>query len=429
MNKWFALVDCNNFYASCEKVFRPCLAGKPVVVMSNNDGCVISRSQEAKSLGIGMGVPVFQVTDIIRHHDVRLFSTNYALYGDFSQRVMNTLAGFTADLEIYSIDEAFLAFSGNKEGHPTDTGADIRDRIFRWTGIPVSVGTGLTKTLAKAANHLAKKDSSGRGVFDLTDTSGLDDILSGIPVHEVWGVGEKWSEKLERWGIRTARDLRDADEMRVRDLMGVVGQRIVMELRGVSCLPFSIRPEEKKEICTSRSFGRAVVSYHDLEAATSSYVARAAEKLRRQESMAGSLLVFVMTNKYARGPKYVNYKMIRLPVHTHETGELVNYARSLLKDLFREGYSYKKSGVILSELIPVGNLQSALWDDRPRSRERKLQEVLDGINRRMGRDKVKLAVQGGDDPWKMRQESLSPHYTTRWEDLPVVEMDDLPLKQ
>ena len=423
MSAIFALVDCNNFYTSCEKNFYPALEGKPIVVLSNNDGCIIARSEEAKSSGIKMGVPVFEISEIIKKNNVHVFSTNYTLYGDISQRVMNTLAELVPEIEIYSIDEAFLDLSGIPANRLYLFGVKIKQTIKKWTGIPVSIGIAPTKILAKLANHIAKGKKEFEGVFDYINHPLKDDLLKSYPVEDIWGVGEKYAKFFNRNKIYTAYDLKMADEYRVKEHLGVMGQRLVLELRGQVCYPLNVNPEDKKEICTSRSFGHPVESYEELEQATASYVSKVGEKLRKQKSLAQSLLIFIMTNKFAKGPQYVNYKIVQLPVPTNQTPELIHYAVVALKQLYKKGYKYKKSGVIVSDIIPADNLQTALWDDINRDKDKKLLEIIDNINRNAGVEKVKFAIQGSEKTWKMRQENLSPHYTTKWSDILKVDMD------
>lgn len=422
MPKYFALVDCNNFYASCEKLFFPSLEGKPVVVLSNNDGCVIARSDEAKALGIEMGVPIFEIPKIIEQNNVHVFSTNYALYGDISQRVMNTLTQLVPEIEIYSIDEAFMDLSFIPESELEAFGKRIKETVKKWTGISVSVGIGPTKTLAKLANHLAKANSNN-GVLSLANIKLKDEYLKSAVVEEIWGVGKKYAKFFNKSNLYTAYDLQLADENRIKEKLGVVGQRIVLELRGIVCYPINENPETKKEICTSRSFGHPIETYDELEQATTSYVAKVAQKLRAGKSLARSLLIFIMTNKYASGPQYVNYKIVKLPEATNQTTELIHYARIALKALYRDGYKYKKSGVIVSELVPDTGIQKVLWEKQDRDKNQKLIGIIDKINQQAGIDKVKFAIQGNEDGWKMRQHNLSPQYTTRWKDILVVDVD------
>ncbi|RPJ80477.1 MAG: DUF4113 domain-containing protein, partial [Deltaproteobacteria bacterium] len=285
------------------------------------------------------------------------------------------------------------------------------------------VGIAPTKTLAKIANHLAKSDPQYKGVFNFLNHPEKDKLLQNIPVGEVWGVGDKYEEFFRRSNIITAFDLKNADENRIKEHLGVIGQRLVLELREMVCYPINQNPETKKEITTSRSFGHPVESYEDLEQATISYVSKVAIKLRKQKSLAQSLLIFIMTNKYAQGPKYVNYKIVRLPVPSSQTQELIHYSLIALKQLYRKGYLYKKTGIVVSEVIPETGIQTGLWDDVNREKNRKLMAVIDKINKKSGSGQLKFAVQGSDESWKMRQENLSPHFTTQWSDILVVDVD------
>ncbi|OQX75064.1 MAG: hypothetical protein B6D61_11095 [Bacteroidetes bacterium 4484_249] len=423
MSNIFALVDCNNFYTSCEKIFYPALEGKPVVVLSNNDGCIIARSTEAKALGIKMGVPAFEISETIKKNSVHVFSTNYALYGDISQRVMNTLTRLAPEIEIYSIDEAFLDLSGIPTKQLILFGNRIKQTVLKWTGIPVSVGIATTKTLAKLANHIAKSKPEFNGVFNMLNHPEAKEILKSFDIKDIWGVGEKYTQFFKRNNIYSAYDLKSADENRIKEHLGVMGQRLVLELRGTVCYPLDVNPDTKKEICTSRSFGHAIEKYEELEQAVTSYVSKVAIKLRKQKSLAQSLLIFIMTNKYAKGPKYVNYKIIKLPVPSHQTTDLIHYAVIALKKLYKKGYKYKKAGVIVSDVIPADSRQTALWQEPETEKNKKLIEIIDKINEKAGIEKIKFAIQGTEKTWQMRQENLSPHYTTRWSDILVVDMD------
>jgi DNA polymerase V len=425
MQPIFALVDCNNFYVSCEQIFYPAIQGKPVVVLSNNDGCVISRSDEAKAIGIKMGIPIFEISNLIKKHQVNVFSTNYALYGDISQRVMNTLSGLCENMEIYSIDEAFLDLSLTDPDKLTEVGKHIRKVVWNWTGVPVSVGIAKTKTLAKLANHLAKSDAKYNGVLSLVNNPENESLLKNTGIEEVWGIGEKYAEHFRGNNIQSVKELANIDENRVKEQLGVLAQRLVLELRGISCYPLNENPETKKEICTSRSFGHPITSYEELEQATTSYVTKVAQKLRKQKSLAQSLMIFIMTNKYAEGPQYVNYKIIKLPTPSNNSFELIHYAVIALKKLYRKGYRYKKSGVIVSDVIPETGKQADLWAKENKKKLDKLTQVIDEINSKAGMDKVKFAIQGTENSWKMRQHNLSPHYTTRWEDILVVDIDEV----
>ena len=421
--KLFALADCNNFYASCERVFNPGLEGKPVIVLSNNDGCIIARSNEAKAVGIKMGHPVFQMEDMICKHKVHVFSTNFVLYGDMSNRVMNTLAQFTPDLEIYSIDEAFLDFTGFDTSRIEEYGREIKSTVKQWTGIPVSVGIGDTKTLAKAANHIAKKNKEFQGVLSLHDNPLTDQLLAGLPVGEVWGVGTQYAKFLTENGICSAYDLKYADEQWVLRHTNVTGQRTVMELRGISCIRLEQIIPDRLGICTARSFGRPVTQYEELEQAVANFAAKSSEKLRRQHSITRNLTVFIMTNRFADTPQYVNGQTIQLPVATANANEIIHHALTGLRLLFREGYKYKKAGVMLSDCIPESGQQSALWDNIDREKFSKVMKTLDGINQSSGQELVKFGVQGSERSWKMKQEMLSPCYTTRWKDILTIDIN------
>lgn len=418
----FALVDCNNFYASCERLFQPSIRKRPVIVLSNNDGCVIARSEEAKMLGIGMGKPVFEYQRLLLEKEVVIFSTNYTLYGDLSRRVMEVLSSMVPAVEIYSIDEAFLDLSFLPQDALLSFGRKVRSTVMQATGIPVSVGIGSTKTLAKAANHIAKRRSDLKGVMDLYKNPTLDQHLQSITVSDVWGVGERYHRFFQRSGIRNALDLRRSDSFRVREHLGVVGQRLVWELNGTCCYPLDENPARKKEVCTSRSFGTPLLSLEDLLEATTTYAASVGKKLRDQKALASSLLVFVMTNKYAEGPQYVNYQMVHFAVPSNQTRDLIHHSGELLRSVFKKGYRYKKSGVIASGLIPDHGKQFPLWEPVSGRRDQ-IEKTMDRINQRAGNGKVRYAVEGSGKSFKMKQENLSPRYTTRWSDLPEVDMD------
>jgi DNA polymerase V len=415
----FALVDCNNFYASCERVFQPKLAGQPIVVLSNNDGCVVARSNEAKALGITMGVPEFQIRPVLRAHRVHVFSSNYTLYGDLSQRVMETLEQFSPDLEIYSIDESFLSLTGFERRNLTDYGRAIRKTVKQWTGIPVSVGIAETKTLAKIANRIAKRTPDTDGVFDLLACPDRDALLGRVAVEDVWGIGPSSARLLTQQGITTALQLRQADEHWIREHMGVVGLRVVAELRGHSCLELEACPVPKQGITCSRSFGRSVCTLAEMEEAVSSYVARAAEKLRREGLAATVLTVFIMTNAFTNEPQYRNSVTCSLPVGTDTTSELIRAALRGLRTIYRDGYRYKKAGVMCTALVPASQVQPDLFDQRDRPKSKRLMAALDAINDRWGAGTLDYASSGLSKPWKTQCHHRSPAYTTNWHELPV----------
>jgi DNA polymerase V len=417
MKDVFALVDCNNFYASCERVFNPKLEGRPIVVLSNNDGCVVARSNEAKALGIGMGVPAFEVEDILNKNSVEVFSSNYTLYADMSSRVMETLSILTPDIEIYSIDEAFLRLN-DYECSLADFGRKIRQTVKQWTGMPVSVGIGSTKTLAKIANRIAKNFGKANGVMDLTAFDSLDDILAGIPVEKIWTIGIRTTIRLKRAGIRTALDLRQADINWIRQRFGVVGVRTVYELNGDCCYPLEHNPPVKKSITVSRMFGKPVESVEDLKESIASYASRAGEKLRRRRLAAGIMTVFVTTSRFTER-RYFNSRTLVFPVATSNTMEIIRAALLCIDNLYREGYAYKKAGIIFNALVHEDRVQKNLFDDIDREKSKRLMKAIDAVNTRSGHS-VRWAAEGLGQPWKVLFKKRSRRYTTRWSDLPEV---------
>lgn len=416
----FALVDCNNFYASCERVFNPMLEGQPIVVLSNNDGCVVARSNEAKALGIGMGVPEFQIRPMLRAHHVQVFSSNYTLYGDMSQRVMETLEQFCPDLEVYSIDEAFLSLVGFERRNLTDYGQQIRQTVKQWTGIPVSVGIAETKTLAKIANRIAKRTPDIGGVCDLLTCPDREALLSQVAVEDVWGIGPNHAHMLTHHGITTAFQLRRVDDQWIRKRMGIVGLRLVMELRGVSCLDLEQCPAPKQSLTCSRAFGTLISTLGEMEEAVSVYTSRVAEKLRRERLAATVLTVCLTTNEFKEGPQYSNALTLNLSVVTDTTSDLIKSALQGIRAIYRDGYLYKKAGVMLTGLVPVSQTQADLFDDRDRRKSKRLMSALDAINDRWGADTLHYASSGISKPWKTQFHRRSPAYTTDWDALPVV---------
>jgi len=411
-----ALVDCNNFYASCERVFRPDLENKPIVVLSNNDGCVIARSNEAKALGIKMGEPAFKRKEVFKKNKVNIFSTNFALYGDMSGRVMNVLKSNAIGIEIYSIDEAFLDFSGIKNEKAIAAG--LRKKIKQWTGIPVSIGIAPTKVLAKIANHIAKKHTKS-GIFVLEDKAIIKKALQFMPVESLWGIGKRYAKMLKQTGIQTAYDLTQVEESWVKRRMSVVGLKLVQELKGISCFPLETNTQAKKNICTSRSFGKPTKEYKQLSEAISTFAARCSEKLRKQKYSASEIRVFIYTNPYnPKHKQYYGYIKLNLDVASNESNIIIKEALKGLKMIYREDCVYKKVGVIVSKVVPDQQVQLSLFDKiENRPRYKILSSVMDKINRTMGRDKLRIATQGFDRKWRMRQEQLSPCYTTRWNGL------------
>ena len=416
----FALVDCNNFYASCERVFSPRLEGKPIVVLSNNDGCVVARSNEAKALGIGMGAPEFQIRPLLRAHRVQVFSSNYTLYGDMSQRVMETLEQFCPDLEVYSIDEAFLSLVGFERSNLTEYGRQIRRTVKQWTGIPVSVGIAETKTLAKIANRVAKRTPDTGGVCDLLACSDRDALLGRIVVEDVWGIGRNHAHMLKQHGITNALQLRGVDDQWIRKRMGIVGLRLVMELRGVSCLDLEQCPPPKQSLTCSRAFGTLINTLAEMEEAVSVYTSRVAEKLRRGRLAATVLTVCLTTNEFKEGPQYSNALTLHLPVVTDSTSELIGCALQGIRTIYRDGYLYKKAGVILTGLVPANQTQADLFDVQDRGKSRRLMSALDAVNDRWGTGTLQYASSGITKAWKTQFHRRSQAYTTDWDELPIV---------
>lgn len=417
----YAIVDCNNFFVSCERVFNPKLVGKPTVVLSNNDGCVIARSNEAKLLGIPMGEPFFKVKDIVRSHGVRVLSSNHTLYGDMSQRVMNVLDDYSADVEHYSIDEAFLDVSWVKPNDLKDYAKELREKVFKWTGIPVSVGIGPTKTLAKLANFTAKKCPGAKGVYILNHPEVHQDVLQSIDVGEVWGVGRRWKKFLKKHGILTADDLRKAEVSWAQQHMSVVGARVVQELRGTSCIPLDMMISEKKSITVSRSFGKKVTQFDPLREALTGYVTRAAEKLRQTNQVARHMTVYIRTGNFVgQQTRYTPAINVSLPHPTSYTPDLIQHAVAALRKIYKSEYAYKKAGVVLSDFIAKDKVTPDLFDERDTKKQDQLMGAIDFINLRQGKGVIHFAGSNMQSEWKAKREFCSPAYTTSWEEIPRV---------
>ena len=410
-----ALADCNNFYASCERVFNPTLKNKPVVVLSNNDGCIIARSNESKQLGIKMGEPVFKAREIIDKHNVNVFSTNFALYGDMSKRVMTLLASLSPEIEIYSIDEAFMNLAGIKKCF--EVGLHMRDTVKKHTGIPISIGIASTKTLAKVANHCAKRFTK-KGVYVLKRKDHISEILKSMPVSKLWGVGSRYSRMLRSYGVDNAHEFVSLDEKWVLEKMTVMGLRIQRELKGESCISMDINPSPKKNICTSRSFGTKVRDFQSLKESISSHAARCAEKLRLEKGCARYVSVVIKTNPFSDSDYYCGYKSSSFDVPTNDTLDIINAAENILRSIYKKGLEYKKSGVIVGDIIPQNQVQLNLFDmDEKRIKRKKLDSTVDIINQAMGRSTIHIGSQGISKNWQLKREKLSPCYTTKWDDL------------
>lgn len=416
-----ALVDGNNFYVSCERVFNPRLEGRPVVVLSNNDGCVVSRSAEAKRLGVKMGSPWFQMRDLARRHGIVALSSNYALYADMSSRMMAVLGQFSPEQEIYSIDECFLRMEAGWQGDPLACGGTIRRRVGQWVGIPVCVGIAETKTLAKLANHCAKKGLAGAdGVCDFgrLPDAGRSDLFASLPAGEVWGVGPRLSRRLGEMGIATVEALRRADPKTLRREFSVTLERTILELNGTPCLDLEEIAPRRQQIISSRSFGAYVYDLAALEEAVASYIAIAAEKLRAQRSLAGMVQVYVRTNPFKEAhPQYQRGLAVPLPQASDDTLYLTRFALRALKRIYRPGFAYQKAGVALLDLVDARTPQMALFAGARDNTV--LMRTMDRINGLWGRGTLRSAAEGIGKDWKMKRERMSPAYTTRWDQLPV----------
>lgn len=412
----FALIDCNNFYASCERLFRPDLRHKPIIVLSNNDGCVIARSNEAKALGIAMGVPYFKVKALCQRADVHVFSSNFALYGDLSHRVMTTIEQEWPDIEIYSIDEAFLNLSSLPSEQHDAFCASLQRKILKNTGIPTSIGIGKSKTLAKAANYLCKKIVK----VPTLNLANQGEWLKQIPIGEVWGVGRKWSKKFIQQGIYTAYDLSVMDISLLKIRFNVMIVRTAMELRGVSCGDFA-RDEARQSILSSKSFGSLQSEYTAVAESLSSHCARAVEKLREQNSLVQQMSVFVQTNRFREDlAQHFQSIELRFPYPTDDVRTITHLAKRGLLQIFKAGYHYKKTGVCFEELLPKASVQKDLFhqpSEEELQKSEDLMSVLDKINQRFGRHTLHLAAEGSSKPWDSRIQLRSPCYTTRWSEL------------
>jgi DNA polymerase V len=415
-----ALVDCNNFYVSCERIFRPDLARVPMVILSNNDGCVVSRSNEAKALGIKMGQPWFECRALAEEHGILAMSSNYALYADMSNRVMTILSDFSPQCEVYSIDESFVDLTGMPKLR--EVSYAMRERVGMWTGMPVCVGIGPTKTLAKLANHVAKKHPKSKGVFNYNALTSEQktNLLQHLPVGEVWGVGRKLTKRLASFGVTNALDLREAHIPTLRAEFGVVMEKTQRELQETPCIKLEEVPADKKQIVSSRSFGSMVTELPVLKDALSTFVANACAKLRAQKSHASVIQVFLGTNRFRKElPQYAPCLAVPLPYPTNDSLEVNRWAAFLCERMFKPDYQYKRAGIMLSEISPVTHSQGDLLETALADNQ-KLMEALDNLNARYGRGAVKVSTQGAYSGWQMKQERKSPNYTTSWDDVPLV---------
>ena len=418
-NKIFALVDCNNFYASCERVFNPKLEGKPIVVLSNNDGCIVARSNEAKALGIPMGAPYFKYKDVIKRNNVEVFSSNYTFYGDMSARVMTSLRSIAGEIEIYSIDEAFLDVSEFYYCNLEDTAKEIKKLVQQWTGIPISIGIGTTKTLAKVANRQAKKYESS-DVFDIREEARRIDILKKMELEDIWGISTKSAQRLRKIGIKNPHELAISDPKVICKAVSVTGERIHYELNGISCIPIE-EVKNKKTIISSKSFGKKVATVEELEEAVSMYAARACEKLRAQESRAQGLHVFLRTSPYLdKERRYTNGMSSYFTIPTSNTSKITKEAKRLTSKLFLPNYEYQKIGVVLLNITDAKNEQYSFYEVEDYDKSDTVMGTIDTVNEKFGNRSIFFGAQGINKDWKMRADRKSAMYTTKVDDLPRV---------
>lgn len=418
------LVDCDNFYVACERIFAIKLRNRPVLVLSSNDGIIVARSPESKALGIPMGVPKFQWNDVILKNNVITLSSNYELYGDISSRVMNILKQHSSDVEVYSIDEAFLSLNANQPDQNLQLATQIRKQINQWVGVSVTCGIGASKTLAKVAVEFAKKRPQYQGVLDLNTTEQpIEEFLEQLPVSDVWGVGRRYSDLLVKNKISNARQLRDADDAWIRRNLTVVGLRTVWELRGLSCIPLEQSPQPKKSLICSRSFGRAINSLSDLKEAIATHTERAAEKLRRQQSIADTIQVFIETDRFKlQEPQYSNSITLKMEQPTAYTPELISTAIAGLERIFEANFNYKRAGIMLLGICPEHQMQQGFWGRAYTERDKQAMAAVDAINARFGKGTIKLATAclTQNQNWQPRCDIRSPRYTTRWDEMKIV---------
>ena len=415
--KKVALIDCNSFYVSCERLFNPKIQNVPVVVLSNNDGCVISRSTEAKKLGIRMGEPYFKVKDLVKKNKVEVFSSNYALYGDISRRVMRVLRTFSPKVEIYSIDEAFIDLSFIDEKGAEEYGKEIRSRVLKWTGIPTSVGIATTKTLSKVANHIAKKEKAGVVYLN----KDIDERLKKFAIEDVWGVGRQLSKFYYKNNIKNAYDLKNVSNYWVKKGTNVLGAKTAMELRGVPCIDLQIDQEKRKNCCVSRSFGRKVTEIEELEESVTTHCLNAAEKIRADDQLAKTITVFVRTSPFDKSKKYYsNSKTIDLPIATNNSLELIKNATKALSEIYVKGHRYQKAGVILTGLKDEKESQENLLTPLMDNKSKSLMKAIDYTNSKYGRYAISIAHAGLSKGWKMRREHSSKIDTASFDSLPII---------
>ena len=417
--KKIALIDCNSFYVSCERLFNQKIINKPVVVLSNNDGCVISRSTEAKKIGIKMGEPYFKVKNLVKRNNIQIFSSNYSLYGDISRRVMRTLKSFSNNIEIYSIDEAFIDLSHIEEKEVEKYGKEIRERVLKWTGIPTSVGISSTKTLSKVANYIAKKDKTG--VVFLKDS--IDEKLKVFNVSDIWGVGKQLSKLYIKNGINTAHELKNISNSWVKKSTNVLGAKTVMELRGISCINLETQEIKRKSCCVSRSFGKKIESLDKLKESITTHCLNAAEKIRNDSQTTRSITVFIRTSPFDKYKKYYSNSItIDLPLATSNSLELIKKAITGLVKIYKYGYFYQKAGIVLSKLKDADQSELNLLTPLMENKSKTLMKAIDFTNAKYGRNSISIAQAGINNSWKMRREHSSNIDTASFESLPTIKI-------
>lgn len=411
---FYGLCDCDNFYASCERVFNPSLNGRPVVVLSNNDGCVIARSNEAKKLGINMGTPIFQIENLLAVNNVAKCSCNLTLYGDMTRRVMSLLRKASPAIEVYSIDKSFISLSGIEESKLDALGHELSRKVKQYTGIPVSIGIAPTKTLAKIASKLCKQYPKLNGACLMHRPQDIEKVLRRYPVEDVWGIGPKYGDMLKAHGITTAWDFTQLPPLWVRKRMKLDGLKTWKELKGEPCIGFEEMPAAKKRISTTRTFEHDISDFREIHQRIAQYMAQCAEKLRKQNSVCGEITVFILTNSHKKNaPQYYESRMVKLSVATDSTLELTKYATALLRQIFLKGYAYKRAGVILTDIRSKTGVQIDMYDAMDRAKHNRLMKVVDSLNATYGRHKVMTAAEGFE-PFKMNREHLSKKFTTDW---------------
>jgi len=418
----FALADCNNFYASCERVFRPDLNGKPIVVLSNNDGCVIARSNEAKAVGIPMGAPAFKFEKIFDKFKVNVFSANFALYGDISHRVMDILSSYSPEIEIYSIDECFIKLNGFQNFDLVNYANEMKSKVMKWTGIPISIGISPTKALSKVANRIAKKfPEKTNGVYIIDNDEKRIKALKWLKIEDVWGVGRQYSKQLSAIGVKTAFDFVQLNDQFVKRKMSIVGLRLKHDLQGIPTLDFEdIQP--KQNIAVTRSFEKNYTEFEQLKERISTFAVSCSEKLRKQNSCCNALMVFIQANPFRKDlPQYGRSIFVKLPFPTNSGIEMSKFATQALKQIFKNGFAYKRAGVIIQNFTPANNSQQNLFENSDK-RHAPLMQAVDKLNAVFGQQKIRLASQDTKRVWKMRQEKLSPCYTTKLKDIITVKV-------